>query len=73
MPGKDLNVWEQTEDGSWIRKRSNSEEPVAKEKGPNATSGAVDAAAELGIDLTTISGTGKDGKITKADVEAATN
>lgn len=36
-----------------------------------ATSGAVIAADQYGIDITTVSGTGKDGRITKADVEAA--
>jgi pyruvate/2-oxoglutarate dehydrogenase complex dihydrolipoamide acyltransferase (E2) component len=35
----------------------------------NATKGAIDRAAELGIDLRSIQGTGADGRITKADVE----
>jgi pyruvate/2-oxoglutarate dehydrogenase complex dihydrolipoamide acyltransferase (E2) component len=35
-----------------------------------ATQAAIDAEAE-GIDISTIQGTGKDGKVTKADVEAA--
>jgi pyruvate/2-oxoglutarate dehydrogenase complex dihydrolipoamide acyltransferase (E2) component len=36
-----------------------------------ATRGAIEAASQYGIDITTVSGTGKDGRITKADVEAA--
>ena len=36
-----------------------------------ATQAALDHAAALGIDLASIQGTGKDGKVTKADVEAA--
>jgi pyruvate/2-oxoglutarate dehydrogenase complex dihydrolipoamide acyltransferase (E2) component len=40
---------------------------------PNATAGAVEAADELGVDLNSVEGTGKDGKITKADVESAAN
>jgi hypothetical protein len=37
----------------------------------NATDGAVKKAAELGVDLTTIGGTGQDGTITVKDVLAA--
>jgi pyruvate dehydrogenase E2 component (dihydrolipoyllysine-residue acetyltransferase) len=37
----------------------------------NATQGALEAAAELGVDLSSVSGTGAEGRITKADVEAA--
>lgn len=37
----------------------------------DATSGAKEAAAKLGIDLATVTGTGLEGRITKADVEAA--
>jgi pyruvate/2-oxoglutarate dehydrogenase complex dihydrolipoamide acyltransferase (E2) component len=37
----------------------------------NATSVAIERAAELGVDLATVTGTGVGGKITKADVEAA--
>ena len=36
-----------------------------------ATQAAIDHAEAMGIDLATIQGTGKDGKVTKADVEAA--
>jgi hypothetical protein len=40
---------------------------------PAATTGAQEAADELGVDLSTVEGTGKGGKITKADVEQAAN
>jgi pyruvate dehydrogenase E2 component (dihydrolipoamide acetyltransferase) len=36
----------------------------------NATPAAIEAAEELGVDLTEIEGSGKKGKVTKADVEA---
>jgi 2-oxoglutarate dehydrogenase E2 component (dihydrolipoamide succinyltransferase) len=36
-----------------------------------ATQAALDLAHELGVDPANIKGTGKDGRITKADVEAA--
>ena len=35
------------------------------------TGAAAELAAELGVDLSTVEGTGKDGRITKADVEKA--
>ena len=35
------------------------------------TGAAAQLAEELGVDLSTVEGTGKNGKITKADVEAA--
>jgi pyruvate/2-oxoglutarate dehydrogenase complex dihydrolipoamide acyltransferase (E2) component len=35
------------------------------------TGAAAERAAELGVDLSTVTGTGKGGRITKADVEAA--
>lgn len=38
---------------------------------PRATAEAIEMAAEAGIDLATIAGSGKNGKITKNDVEAA--
>jgi pyruvate/2-oxoglutarate dehydrogenase complex dihydrolipoamide acyltransferase (E2) component len=37
----------------------------------DATGGAAERAAELGVDIATVTGTGKDGRVTKADVEAA--
>ena len=60
---RDYNRWQQNQDGSWSRRPLSGSVPAA-------TPGALEAADEYGIDLTTISGTGKDGKITKADVEA---
>lgn len=39
----------------------------------DATIGALAAADELGVDLATVTGTGAEGRITKADVEAAAN
>ena len=35
------------------------------------TGAAAELASELGVDLSTVKGTGKNGRITKADVEAA--
>ncbi len=79
MPGKDTTVWTQTADGSWTRQRNGVEEttgydPYVKPETPddlNATQGAVEAAAEHGVDISTVTGTGAGGRITKADVEAA--
>jgi pyruvate/2-oxoglutarate dehydrogenase complex dihydrolipoamide acyltransferase (E2) component len=39
----------------------------------SATGAAAELAAELGIDISTVTGTGKDGNITKADVQKAAN
>lgn len=38
---------------------------------PDATPAAAELAAQVGIDLTTLEGTGKEGRILKSDVEAA--
>ena len=43
----------------------------AEDLNVNATSGALQHAADLGVDITKIVGTGKDGKITRGDVQAA--
>lgn len=37
----------------------------------STTGAAAERAAELGVDLSTVEGTGKGGRITKADVEKA--
>lgn len=76
MPGKDTERWQENADGSWSRREL---EPPPEsyaadsyeDETPNATAGAIEAAAELGVELADVNGTGKDGKITKADVEAA--
>lgn len=57
--------WVQNSDGSYRRRVSGGPSEV------DATEGAEELAAELGIDLATVEGTGKDGRITKGDVEAA--
>lgn len=71
MAVKDETRWKQNDDGSWSRIIKGNEETTFVN--PNATQGALDAAAELGVDLASVSGTGKGGKITKADVEAIAN
>lgn len=43
----------------------------ANEPEYDATEGAVAAAEELGVDLANVTGTGAEGRITKADVEGA--
>lgn len=50
---------------------ANEEAEAEALAGIDATDGAVEAANELGIDLANVTGTGTDGRITKADVEAA--
>ena len=66
MPApKDYDRWQQNDDGTWSRKLG-----VSAEAGVRATAGAMEYAEEHGIDLTAVTGTGKDGQITKADVEA---
>lgn len=39
----------------------------------SVTGAAAELADELGVDLSTVTGTGKDGNITKADVQKAAN
>ena len=46
-------------------------EPEPVEDEPNITAGASKLAQEAGLDASIITGTGKDGRITQADVEAA--
>lgn len=70
MVAKDETRWVQNADGSWSRRSSENGTPAGYDE-PDATAGALVAAAELGIDLNTVVGTGADGKITKADVTNA--
>lgn len=46
-------------------------EPAAVPAGVEATDAALEHATVAGVDLTTIKGTGKGGRITAADVDAA--
>jgi len=73
--------WTLKPDGSFSRKIT-LEEPVLKEKDPEpvednyyrdieTTGAAAQLADELSVDLSQVTGTGKGGRITKADVEAA--
>lgn len=70
MPGKDLNRWQQNNDGTWSR-RLTEYTSTDVEEGIKATASAIELAEQLGVDLASIEGSGKDGKITKPDVEAA--
>lgn len=54
-----------------VRVDSATGEPAGGEGEPVASHHAVKLAEELGVDLSAVTGTGKDGSITKADVEAA--
>jgi len=62
---KDTTRWKQNDDGTWSRRIS-----VFSEQGLNATAAAIRQAELLGIEIADLTGTGKGGKITKADVEA---
>ena len=75
--------WTQNPDGSFSRKIQEPEAVVVPEaqvisepnenyyKDISTTGAAADLAAELGVDLSEIQGTGLHGKITKSDVQAA--
>jgi 2-oxoacid dehydrogenase-like protein with E3 subunit-binding domain len=69
MPGPiGSDRWTQTgvnEGGDPVYERSRYFEDI------ETTGAAAERAAELGVDLSTVTGTGKDGRITKSDVEAA--
>jgi pyruvate/2-oxoglutarate dehydrogenase complex dihydrolipoamide acyltransferase (E2) component len=67
MPARDLSRWQSTEEGVWTRKLS--DEHTAPDD-LDATEGALEAAQELGIEIADVVGSGKDGRVTKADVEA---
>jgi pyruvate/2-oxoglutarate dehydrogenase complex dihydrolipoamide acyltransferase (E2) component len=68
MPVRDETRWKQNEDGSWSRRIGGVEETTSVN--PNATTGAQEAAEELGVDLAEVKGSGAKGRITKSDVEA---
>jgi len=69
--------WTLNPDGSFSRKITVEETPAEEPKSEryyediSTTGAAAERAAELDIDLSTVTGTGKNGRITKADVEAA--
>jgi len=71
--------WIQNPDGSFTRISQAVKEVEAFEQSENyykdieTTGAAADLAAELGVDLSEVEGSGKGGRITKADVEAAAN
>lgn len=67
---KDMTRWQLNEDGSYSR-RIPTQGGTVVEEGINATAGALAAAEELGVDISTVTGTGADGRILKSDVEAA--
>jgi len=70
--------WIQNPDGSFSRKET-AQQAVAEVEEPgehyyediSTTGAAAERAQELGVDLSTVQGTGKNGRITKGDVEAA--
>ena len=67
--------WQQNEDGSYSRYGTNpyeqDEDDDDEDGTPQATAAAINKAAELGVDLSSVTGTGLNGKITVPDVEAA--
>lgn len=77
MPARDEERWEQNEEGAWTRKLQDPGLAVAEDEdgsvpeGVNATKAAYEYAVEEGVDLSSVTGSGLDGKITKPDVEAA--
>lgn len=86
MPGKDLTRWQvvagdHADDTAYEKLAQDPLSPPTDEQNTtlaatpdvNATQGAIETAAQLGVDLTTVEGTGTGGRVTKADVEAAAN
>lgn len=74
MPAKDWSRWGEVpsnhaDDPAYSRHAADTPETDAETI--DATDGARKAAAELGIDLAEIEGTGAEGRVTKADVEHA--
>lgn len=73
MSGRwDEKRWIQNEDGSYSRNLVGSAAvvPESESEEIDATAGALDLARKSGLDLAGVTGSGKDGRITKADVEA---
>lgn len=69
MPQRvDPERWVQNEDGSYSRRGVHA---ASYYQDIETTGAAAELAAELGVDLSTVEGSGKGGRITKADVEAA--
>lgn len=65
---RDERYWEKNpETGAWRRRRP----PAEAAEEVDATDAAEKLAAELGVDIAKVQGTGQDGRITKGDVEAA--
>jgi len=68
-------TWVQVGDsaGNRVMKLHYTENDEVQSNGSEAraTKEAAELAEELGVDLSSVQGTGKDGKITKPDVEAA--
>ena len=62
------NQWQQSAEGAEADAISAEEDNGGT---PQATGAAIALAAELGIDINTVTGTGYNGKVTKPDVEAA--
>jgi pyruvate/2-oxoglutarate dehydrogenase complex dihydrolipoamide acyltransferase (E2) component len=69
MPAKDETRWTQNKEGAWTRRVGGNEETTYVN--PNATDSAVAAAEELGVDLSSVAGSGAGGRITKGDVANA--
>ena len=73
-----MSDWSQYGDGSYVV-LSFADPPFSEEPAPEAapavevyaTKEAEELAAELGLDLSQIPGSGKNGRVTKADVQAA--
>jgi pyruvate/2-oxoglutarate dehydrogenase complex dihydrolipoamide acyltransferase (E2) component len=68
-PSSSEDDGEETAGGGEDGDKTNGEPPVAID----ATDGAQELAAEFGLDLSLVTGTGKDGRILKADVESYLN
>jgi len=58
------------DDSRWIETEEHVFVRAVGGEGPNATDGALELATSEGLDITEVTGTGKGGRITKADVEA---